>query len=90
MGRSKEFDARVLAAMPAAAGRPAGPSEGATAPRPCGLARVFGALLNNLALWQERAEQRADLAEMDERMLKDIGVSAADAWKETRKPFWRA
>jgi uncharacterized protein YjiS (DUF1127 family) len=39
--------------------------------------------------WQERAEQRANLAGMDERMRKDIGISYADAAREADKPFWR-
>jgi uncharacterized protein YjiS (DUF1127 family) len=40
-------------------------------------------------MWQERAEQRQALRELDSRMLKDIGVSAIDAAKEAYKPFWR-
>jgi uncharacterized protein YjiS (DUF1127 family) len=27
--------------------------------------------------------------EMDERLLKDIGISRSDAYRESRKPFWR-
>jgi uncharacterized protein YjiS (DUF1127 family) len=50
--------------------------------------RYCARLLATLAEWQERAEQRAHLARLDERMLKDIGVSAVDAWNESRKPFW--
>ena len=51
---------------------------------------LFTALLNRLAEWQERAEQRNNLAGMDDRMLKDIGVSPVDAARESSKPFWRA
>ncbi len=40
--------------------------------------------------WQERAEQRHRLAELDERMRKDIGLSWADISREASKPFWRA
>jgi len=50
--------------------------------------RVVVIFLNKLVTWQERAEQRHALSELNDRMLKDIGVSAADAYKETRKPFW--
>jgi uncharacterized protein YjiS (DUF1127 family) len=46
--------------------------------------------LHELVVWQERAEQRHALRELNERMLKDIGVSNADAYKEARKPFWLA
>lgn len=41
-----------------------------------------------IVVWQDRAEQRHALAELNERMLKDIGVSNVDAYKEARKPFW--
>ena len=36
-----------------------------------------------------RRQRRALLA-LDERMLKDIGISRADALQEGRKPFWRS
>lgn len=39
--------------------------------------------------WIERAYQRQQLAKLDDRMLKDIGVSRADASNEIAKPFWR-
>ena len=52
--------------------------------------RFLTALLTRFAEWQERAEQRAHLAGMDERMLKDIGVSQVDAVHEATKPFWKA
>lgn len=44
--------------------------------------------LEKLVIWQERAEQRQALSELNGHMLKDIGVSAADADREARKPFW--
>ena len=50
-----------------------------------GLGRCVGKVLD----WQERAEQRAHLAGMDERMRKDIGITHADAVRESDKPFWR-
>ena len=46
--------------------------------------------LRLLVIWQERAEQRHALGELNERMLKDIGVTHADAYQEVRKPFWLA
>lgn len=36
-----------------------------------------------------RAEQRARLAELDERMLKDVGISPRAAAEESAKPWWR-
>lgn len=46
-------------------------------------------LLDVLFLWSERARQRRLLAGLDERMLKDIGLSRIDVSHETGKPFWR-
>jgi uncharacterized protein YjiS (DUF1127 family) len=50
--------------------------------------RVVVKCLQTIIIWQERAEQRHALAELNDYMLKDIGVSHADAYKEVRKPFW--
>ena len=54
-----------------------------------GIGAFFATILSRLAEWQERAEQRAHLAGMDDRMLKDIGISAVDAAHESDKPFWK-
>jgi uncharacterized protein YjiS (DUF1127 family) len=40
--------------------------------------------------WQERVRQRRQLQQFSEHMLKDIGLSRADAEAEISKPFWRA
>jgi len=48
------------------------------------------ALHELLATWQRRASMRRHLGTLDERMLKDIGLTRADVWVESRKPFWRA
>lgn len=50
--------------------------------------RVIVKPLEIIAIWQERAEQRHALRTLDERMLKDIGVSAGAANREAGKPFW--
>ena len=47
--------------------------------------RVFEVLL----VWQDRATQRHRLREMDGHQLKDIGLSAAEVYKEASLPFWR-
>lgn len=36
-----------------------------------------------------RASQRASLADLDPRLLRDIGVSEAERMMESEKPFWR-
>ncbi len=48
------------------------------------------AVLDLLVVWQERAEGRRQLAEMDARLLKDIGKNRGDIFAEIHKPFWRA
>lgn len=44
--------------------------------------------LEIVMIWQERAEQRCALKELDSRQLKDIGITRADASREAAKPFW--
>ena len=39
--------------------------------------------------WHERARQRRALLTLDDRMLKDIGISRAEAEHEACQPFWR-
>ena len=39
--------------------------------------------------WHERSRQRHQLAQFDERMLRDIGIRRSDVVIETTKPFWR-
>ena len=41
-------------------------------------------------LWQARSAQRRRLAALEDRMLKDIGISRADAARESRKWFWQS
>lgn len=42
------------------------------------------------ALWLARWRERRDLVNLDDRMLRDIGISPADARAECDKPWWRA
>jgi uncharacterized protein YjiS (DUF1127 family) len=39
--------------------------------------------------WLERSRQRRQLAELNDYMLRDIGLTRLDAWAEAEKPFWR-
>lgn len=47
-------------------------------------------LIATLRTLHRRASSRALLARLDERMLRDIGISRADALREADKPWWRA
>jgi len=46
--------------------------------------------LNLLYRWQERIDERRELDRIDERLLKDAGISRAGVLREASKPFWRA
>lgn len=46
-------------------------------------------LTDQLAIYYGRAKQRRQLLTLDDRMLKDIGISRIDAIIEANKPFWR-
>lgn len=57
---------------------------------------LFGRLLKAvestvtlMARWQDHRRGRRMLMEMDEHLLKDIGISRADAYRESHKSFWR-
>ncbi len=52
--------------------------------------RLLSAPFAAVATWGERLKQRTTLAEMDDRMLQDIGVSRSAARTEAEKPFWTA
>jgi uncharacterized protein YjiS (DUF1127 family) len=57
--------------------------------RPCQeTAAVRPSLVAAVACWRKRARQRDELANLDEWMRRDLGVSEADVWNEVRRPFW--
>jgi uncharacterized protein YjiS (DUF1127 family) len=47
-------------------------------------------LLDMAMSWRDRARQRRHLAELDDRLLRDIGVSRAEVENEISRPFWAA
>jgi uncharacterized protein YjiS (DUF1127 family) len=53
------------------------------------LARAATWISTKLREWRRRIDDRAQLAELDERMLKDIGLTRVDAEFLMNKPFWR-
>ena len=46
-------------------------------------------VMATLHAWSRRRRDRAELARLDERMLRDIGLTHGDVWREINKPFWR-
>jgi uncharacterized protein YjiS (DUF1127 family) len=59
-----------------------------------GLSRVTagGALLakvvSSVLAAQERLRMRRTLQTLDDRLLRDIGLTRADVWREVRKSAW--
>ena len=47
------------------------------------------ALADMLVTWSERQRQRRLLRELDDHVLRDIGLSRAQVEAEADKPFWR-
>ena len=41
-----------------------------------------------LRLWRRRLRERDELSRLDDRMLKDIGITRAEALRLSDKPFW--
>lgn len=46
------------------------------------------AAISTVALWVERGRGRRVLATLDDDRLRDIGISRAEASRESAKPFW--
>lgn len=86
---------RVTHASGALAGRQVPPIEPVAVPAVSpGVAlaasmKTFKDMIRILTEWHQRIRQRRHLLELDDRLLKDIGLSRADAWREWRKPFWK-
>lgn len=53
------------------------------------LGRWLIAAVDTIAVWAERHRERRALEAMPDYMLRDIGVSRADAVNEAEKPFWK-
>lgn len=47
----------------------------------------FGALVRR---WLRRSQTRSSITELDDRLLRDIGLTRHDVLIESRKHFWQA
>ena len=54
------------------------------------IGNLFRRLGWQLKVWDRRHRQRQQLRELDPALLRDIGVSDAEAEAEAAKPFWKA
>ncbi|MDH6230613.1 uncharacterized protein YjiS (DUF1127 family) [Mesorhizobium soli] len=54
-----------------------------------GLRTMSRKVLIGLGNWYDRWQQRQDLADLDDHILRDIGISPREVERECAKPFWR-
>ena len=54
------------------------------------LAGTFTAFSHILATWRRRAHERRELATLDHRTIRDLGLSPGEIQFEANKPFWRS
>lgn len=52
--------------------------------------RLLSAAVATVLLWQQRLADRRRLREMNEHMLRDIGLGREESAREAAKPFWMA
>ncbi|MDH5354689.1 MAG: DUF1127 domain-containing protein [Gammaproteobacteria bacterium] len=50
---------------------------------------AVNSLMNTLKVWSARAADRRQLAQMNDRLLADIGLSRSDIYVEVNKHFWQ-
>ena len=46
-------------------------------------------VVRNVLHWNQRSRQRQALTDLDDHLLKDIGISRKAAAAEAGQPFWR-
>lgn len=54
------------------------------------LAGTFTALNQIFATWRRRARERRELATLDHRTIRDLGLAPSFVKFEADKPFWQA
>jgi uncharacterized protein YjiS (DUF1127 family) len=54
------------------------------------IAAILDRVLEAPFVWAERASERRHLAQLDDHLLRDIGLNRTDVEALSTKPFWRA
>ena len=57
--------------------------------RPAAPGRLLPNLLSRFRGWRERARGRHLLLQLDDRMLRDVGLTRLDVDRECAKHFWQ-
>lgn len=52
--------------------------------------RLLASVFETLIVWQRRINSRRHLADMDARLLRDMGMTREDADREAGRFFWRS
>ena len=63
---------------------------GSRKPRREAVAAPIDRVAATLRQWRRRARARRELADLDDYLLHDIGLSRSQAQFESGKPFWQA
>ncbi|MFI5001522.1 MAG: DUF1127 domain-containing protein [Reyranellales bacterium] len=50
---------------------------------------TWRSLLQTLREWRHRALSRREIAKLEDRDIRDLGLSPGQMHFEARKPFWR-
>ncbi len=53
------------------------------------MARLLQGAFDALRVWQDRVRQRRHLASLDDRLLRDMGLTRGLVSQESDKPFWQ-
>ena len=51
--------------------------------------QVLGLIVATLREWRRRRAERRELASLDERMLRDVGLDPGTVYYEASQSFWR-
>lgn len=51
---------------------------------------MFEKLVKTTRTWKQRQNERQELARLDDRSLRDMGIDRFRANREARKPFWKS
>jgi uncharacterized protein YjiS (DUF1127 family) len=50
----------------------------------------IGGVFRMISRWIDRSNQRNALSDLDDHLLRDIGISGDEALREASKPFWKS